>query len=48
MSKTRTSSPTTETPTSTPRANRGAAAVVAKYIKDLTTPATQDPRTVAA
>jgi hypothetical protein len=43
-----TSSPMTETPTSTPRETRGAAAVIAQYIKDLTTPATHGPRAAAA
>ena len=40
--------PTTETPSRTPRETRGAAAVVAQYIKDLTNPATHGPRTAAA
>jgi hypothetical protein len=42
------STTTTETPASTPRETRGAAAVIAKYIQDLTTPATHGPRTATA
>jgi hypothetical protein len=40
--------PTTETPASTPRETRGAAAVIAQYIKDLTTTATHGPRAATA
>jgi hypothetical protein len=41
--------PQTETTPTTPRATRGAAAVIAQYIQDLTThPATQDPCAAAA
>jgi len=48
MSNTQTFSPTTEIQASTPREARGAAAVIAQYIKDLTTPPTQGPRAAAA
>ncbi|HEX5194380.1 MAG TPA: hypothetical protein VFW09_16400 [Solirubrobacteraceae bacterium] len=49
MSNTQTSlPPTTETPASTPRETRGAAAVIAQYIKDLTTTATHGPRAATA
>jgi hypothetical protein len=48
MSNTQTSSPTTETPARTPRETRGAAAVIAQYIKDLTTSAAPGPRAAAA
>ena len=48
MSNTETSSPTTETPARTPREARGAAAVIAQYIKDLTSPAAPGPRAAAA
>ena len=48
MSNTELPSHTNETPASTPRETRGAAAVIAQYIKDLTTSATHGPRTAAA
>jgi hypothetical protein len=41
--------PQTQTASTTPRATRGAAAVIAQYIQDLTThPVTQDPCAAAA
>ena len=48
MSNTELPSPTNETPASTPRETRGAAAVIAQYIQDLTSPATHGPRTATA
>jgi hypothetical protein len=48
MSNTDFISPSTETATTTPRATRGAAAVIAQYIQDLTSPTTLGPRTAAA
>jgi hypothetical protein len=41
-------SPQTQTTSTTPRATRGAAAVIAQYIQDLTNSVTQGPRAAAA
>ena len=41
-------SPSTDPTTTTPRATRGAAAVIAQYIQDLTSPATHGTRAAAA
>jgi hypothetical protein len=48
MSNTQLLLPQTQTTTSTPRATRGAAAVIAQYIQDLTNSVTQDPCAAAA
>ena len=40
--------PQTQTTSTTPRATRGAAAVIAQYIQDLTNSVTQGPRAAAA
>ena len=47
MSNTASSSPSTQTTSTTPRAIRGAAAVFAQYIQDLTGSVTPGPRTAA-
>jgi hypothetical protein len=41
-------SPSTDPTATTPREARGAAAVIAQYIQDLTSPATHGPRAAAA
>jgi len=49
MSTSQLLSPQTQTTSTTPRATRGAAAVIAQYIQDLTThPVTQGPCAAAA
>ncbi len=47
-SQTSPSHPQTQTTSTTPRATRGAAAVIAQYIQDLTHSVTQGPRAAAA
>ena len=48
MSTSELSLPQTPTTSTTPRATRGAAAVIAQYIQDLTNSVTQGPRAAAA
>ena len=48
MSPSQLSPSLSQTTSTTPRATRGAAAVIAQYIQDLTTSVTQGPRAAAA